>query len=189
MKKIIFLLILLVSIFIIYKMFNNKKIDFLSIGDYEITNEDLKNIDSFSSIIDEDSLILNLTSDIYNNKDNLKTKLSKSDILLISIGETDMKNIIYNSNNILNSYNEIDKLLDSYQELLNQVKKYARGKIIVMGIYNKDIDNSFVKYFNNSLKSILDDDIKYVDFNNYLNSSKTKKEIVSIYINNGLFDL
>ena len=89
----------------------------------------------------------------------------------------------------MNSYNEIDKLLDSYQELLNQVKKYARGKIIVMGVYNKDIDNSFIKYFNNSLKSILDDDIKYIDFNNYLNSSKTKKEIVSIYINNGLFDL
>ncbi len=189
MKKIIFLLFLLVSVFIIYKAFSNEKINFLSIGDYKITNENLNNIDSFSSVINEDYLIIDLTSDIYNNKNNLKSKLSKSDILLVSIGESDIKNIIHNSNNILNNYNEIDKIITSYKILIEQIKKYARGKIIVMGVYNKDIDNNYIKYFNNNLKSILDNDISYIDFNDYLNSSKTKKEIVSIYINNGLFDL
>lgn len=188
MKKLVFLLATLIIIFIIYKAFDNKKLNFLSIGDFPVNDLNLSRVKKYDNITNIDFTINELTSKIYNNKEKLKTKLASSSIVLISIGERDLTNILSNSNNNLNNYNEIDSLIDDYKAFLNQVNKYARGNIVVMGVYNNKIDNSYVKYFNNKLRSILDNDITYIDFNEYLNSSKTKREIINIYVANGRFD-
>ena len=44
MKKIIFLLIVTITIFITYKTFSKKSIQILSLGDTKIENIDIKNV-------------------------------------------------------------------------------------------------------------------------------------------------
>lgn len=186
MKKIIFLLITTITIFITYKNFSKKNIQILSLGDTKIENIDIKKVKNYKNITYDTIKVTELTSNIYNNKQSIKTNLAKSSILFLSVGKDDIKNILNNSNNHINIYNEIDDIIKNYKELITQIKKYARGKIIVLGVYEKDIDKKYLKYFNNELKYILDDDIYYIDFNKYLNYSKTKKEIINVYLNNGL---
>ena len=49
----------------------------------------------------------------------------RSSNLFLSVGKDDIKNILNNSNNHINIYNEIDDIIKNYKELITQVKKYV----------------------------------------------------------------
>lgn len=186
MKKIIFLILAFIIIFLIYIKFKAKPIYFVSIGNQTITNLKNKSISYNNSFIKDNYLIKELTSDIYNNNYNLKKELGDSNILLLSIGINEIIQIVNNSNNSLDIYKSIDSIINDYKILILQIKKYARGKIIVVGLYDNKVNNNYLKYFNSSLNKLMEiEKIDFINFNQYLN----KKDLVKENIINEFLDV
>ena len=126
--------------------------------------------------------IKDLKYDIETNKtvDNihLKEALRNSDLVTISIGINDLLNYTDGirtcnlQNEIKDIKKEIDNIMIKEQELITLIKKYAKGRIILVGYYNPlpDVEKckseieEIVKYFNSSLENLSnDEDIEYVD--------------------------
>lgn len=161
MKKILFLLILFFSLFSIYKIFDEPKINYLSIGDSLINginpynysgygyNNYVKNylernnqLRSFNNYYYNNSL-KGLTIDIKNNRtivvDNkeyfIKKMLRESDVIVISSGIDELA-YNYQEDNMDYNYEYFNKMYDDIEELIEEIKKYAINHIIFIGYYN-----------------------------------------------------
>lgn len=161
MKKIFCVLITLLLIFLIYKQFDNHKINYLSIGDglirgmnsFNVENygyndyiyEYLKQKNKLNSFNNSfyNTKIMNLLEDIKKNRTiwsrnsefYLKKLLRESDFLVISIGMEELaKN--YNSDNMDDNYIFFNKMYIAIEKLIIEIKKYAKGKIVFIGYFN-----------------------------------------------------
>ena len=149
MKKIILLSVTILLIFFIYNSFNNKKINYVFIGDNGVFNNYLsdyfkenESCKEFNNLFHNKS-ITGLTKDIKENKtirvnDNdyfIKKVLRESDVLVISVGIFDLLNN-YDKFDINKNYIYFNKMYNEIEKLLSEVKKYTRGKIIFLGYYN-----------------------------------------------------
>lgn len=128
----------------------------------------------------------NIKEDIENGKEvvvdneriNIKRALRESNLVTITIGANDfikefsLSNIDEKLQNIKELKKEIDKISLKVKDLLELIKKYAKGKIILTGYYNplprnvlnKDKIDELVKYANSKYEDICDDlNIIYVD--------------------------
>ena len=174
MKKIFFLIMLFVSLFVIYKLFDETKINYISIGDSLINginpynnegcgyNDYVKKylerndkLRSFNSNYYNNS-IKGLTEDIRNNRtimvDDkeyfLKKILRESDIIVISSGMDELS-FNYQEDDMPYNYQYFSKMYQDIEELIKEVKKYSINAIVFIGYYNphKDYTSDVDEYF------------------------------------------
>lgn len=161
MKKILILLISILTVFLIFILAKDQKIDYLSIGDtltrginsYNVIgtgyNDYLKNYlrknDMLRNFNDNyyNNSIISFTEDIKNNKTviindkeyYLKKILRESDLLVISIGMDELA-YYFDMNNIENIYIDFDKMILNINDFIEEVTNYAKNDIVFIGYYN-----------------------------------------------------
>ena len=170
MKRIIFIIIIVIGIVIIYNITKDKKIYYLSLGD-ELTIQDdsypiiikeyLLNNKKLEKIVNEYYIsnmrtvdlinMINNNKEIINNnkKTTIQNSLIKADIVTISIGTNDLTlkfamSNLYNEEEI---YNYIDDYIIDLDSLLKLVRKYCKERIVFVGYYNFFNNNSLEKYY------------------------------------------
>lgn len=211
MKKIITLVMTFLGIFFIYCTFNNHHINYVSIGD-NIMNNNLNNINynqfikdfltkkkwlsSFNTSYYNNS-VLSLYRDLLNNrtiKNNdeeyyFKKVLRESDILVISVGMEELsKN--YSKNNMTNNYLYFEKMYQRIERLVNEIKKYAKGKILFIGYYNPTnyydakTDEFFYDINTKLNRLMMNNGITYIDLYELIKGNSYKDNINSISLNN-----
>lgn len=128
-----------------------------------------------------------LLNDLRNNREidvdgkhvNIRHALRESDLVTISIGANDFfKGINLNALDLTNvdSYKKkIDNILDEIDIVLREVRKYAKGDVIVVGYYNP-----FNKLFP-SYRSNLDEIFEYADIKYKEVCSNNSTDYVSVY--------
>lgn len=191
MKKIIFLTITIISVFLIYYFNISEKTYYVSIGDFlsyginnfnkvdnnysnnikEYYNSNLTNYVNYSSY--DDYRVMDLMNDItynkeitYNNKKyKIQNLLIKANLITISIG---MNDLIYKKNLDDNSmYEYTDNLLKDIENLLILIRKYNKDKIYFLSFYNIIDNEQLIQYANKRLYNICkNNNINYVDISN-----------------------
>ena len=190
MKKVLFILILFLSCYLIYnKTIDNKKY-FLAIGDslsmgineYKVIsygyNDYLRDYLSSHNLLEE----YNKT---YTNKDyrlkdiirilsyneikdgySLNRLIKKADIITISLG----MNELYSRSL---SYNDIDLLINDYNTILNKISRFHHDQVFVLGFYNTTSENNdLFTYANYKLKHLCNKyNYTYIDLANILNNN------------------
>ena len=163
MKKILFLIVCLIAICLIYSIKIDNKISILQITDSKIKNTNFIDTLNYNKRIDENIIyyngynyrIMDLFHDIeedisikYNNKSySINNLFVKCDIIILNIGNTDMKNI----NDIdVNPYDYIDKIIFNYGKLLKLVRKESKENIIIF--YDNIKRDKYQDYYYNKLK-------------------------------------
>lgn len=190
MKKILFALVIFVIVFLIYSFNINKKVYYLSLGDYlsyginnnkivnntysnnlrEYYKDNLENYVNYSVL--DDYRVMDLYNDITSNKKikfknkeyNIQNLLIKANLITISIGMNDLLYKIEYSNNM---YDYTDELLNDIEKLLVLIRKYNKDKIYVLGFYNIIDDLELINYANLKLNKICNQyKVVYVDISN-----------------------
>lgn len=185
MKKIIFGILTILSVFLIYFFNKDRKIYYLSVGDYlayGINNlnivdnnysENVKN--SFNGLLKkyvnystiDDYRVRDFINDInynksiiYNNEEyKIQNLLIKANYITISIG---MNDLLYK--NSIDKYSYSNELLKDIEYLMKLLRKYNKDKIYFLGFYNIIDDEELIKYINEKLMKICTkNNIIYVD--------------------------
>ena len=212
MKRILFYLIVFLIVFLIYYFNCDKKIYYLSIGDYlsyginnfknqnngyseaikEKYKSNLKNYVNYSTL--DDYRVMDLMNDINYNKTiiykgreyKIQNLLVKSNLITISIG---MNDLIYKSNL---SYDYVDELLNDMNNLLELIRKYNKDKIYFLSFYNVINNENLIEYSNERLKKICEkNNIIYVDISdldNYIIKGTYPTNDGYLYIKNKIIN-
>lgn len=157
--KILSLVLIIILVFEIYNLGKTNSIYYVSLGDFLATGENpdgkinysysdylrdyLKDSDKLAYYTNEyaksDYKTDNILSDIDNNS-KLKKDLRESDLVTISIGANDLlqkislKNIEINK--LLDLETDINSIIPNLSKCLKEIRKYAKGKVIIVGYYN-----------------------------------------------------
>lgn len=180
LKKLLILLLLSTSVFFIYNYTKNTKYVITNIGDQlslGINSYGIKTpsyVDYYKDYLldTKNEVIINNT---YSNKKqsisniltlikttpNMKRYLYDSNLVIITLGYNDIiYNILTEENITENKYNSIMKnIIQEYEELITEIKKYYHEQIIVVGYYDYNKENI---YINKGIKEL----------NNYLQNNK-----------------
>lgn len=196
--KLLTIILLSLSTYFIYQITNNKICQITVIGDnYSIGYDsygikDSGYVEYLKEYLEENKIIVKINNDNQQKENNINTMLIKlentrkirkdlinSDIVLIQIGMNDV---------LLNKVteNEIDykKINNNYNLLIENIRKYTKNKIIVIGYYNypSDINKKEIIKLNKILRS--NKEIIYIDTYNLLeNKNKYFSNISSFYPN------
>jgi len=209
MKKIIIVILIVFFTFLIYKTNENNLIDYVSLGDSISTGinsygnysygynkyvktylENNNMLHKYNSYYSKENYTINeLTNDIKNNKSiiydnktyNLKRELREADLITLSIGTDELVKILDNKD--LTSFDSIkpslDDLIVNMDELLDNLTKISKCKIILIGyynpynMYNKDIDKIFA-YLDDNYKNLTKKySIDYVDIYKLISQDKS----------------
>ena len=133
-----------------------------------------------------DDIINNKVVFVDGEKMSIRKVLRESNLVTLAIGSNDFLKVFnYSINDEIiekiemdktEYFKKIDTIVQDMDKLLKEIKKYVKGKIIVVGYYNPSIeDNSLdeiVKYANFMVEGITDDN--GVDFLNMHNELKYK---------------
>lgn len=159
MKKIIFILILFLSCFLIYISTTNQKLYYLNLGDgislYKQDNtysyayyikeylEEKKMLDGYNDYFtNEDYRIVDLINLMEENAQTNSEKspnminqlIKKADIITLSVG---MNELYYKlTKNTENIYTYVDDILEEYEELLEMITEFSHKKVYIIGFYN-----------------------------------------------------
>ena len=161
MKKIIVIVVILLSIFFIYLNTIDKKVYYLALGDSiaagvnasgtdnygysDYIKTYLENRDLLETYINEFAVSgyrsIDLKRDIEDNKKltindkniTLKNALIKADIVTLSIGANDF--FYYLNANYTDVYDHINESLNDVENLFRLVREYCKEDIIVVGYY------------------------------------------------------
>ena len=160
-KKILILVLIVLTVFLIYLTTLDKKVYYLSIGDFITTGIDndfewndkivtyLKDKNKFEVYVNSFSKENLRTTDLYNMIDNnekdiidkkektIKNALIKADLLTLSIGMNDFiyKMGIDKQNNLNELYDYVDEVMLDLDNLLNIIRKYCKEDIIITNYY------------------------------------------------------
>ena len=170
MKKIIFLLLTVLLVYIIYSS-SIKRTNYLLINDsvndlssyINISNNKLISVNRntinslYQSIINNDTI-----SDSY-----FKKILRESDIIIINIGMEEISNFIIN-NDINKNYVYFSKLVSDIKLLISEIRKYNYSNIIFVGYYNS------IKYYDSKIDSF------FYNLELELNNLLKEKDIIYI---------
>lgn len=178
--KILLPIVIVVTVFAIYKLFPKEKLNYIALGDsiaegrnpygetgYSYTDYLYETLDKKGKIryyTKKYSKSGYQTSDVINDiiRDaDLKRDLRESDLVTISIGANDFLGQINirDINNIdLSKYQStIDSIFLDIQDCIEEVRKYAKGDIWIVGYYNP------IPFLFNTSEEELDELFKYVD--------------------------
>lgn len=183
MKKIILILFLFLSCYLIYNLTEEKKVSCLVIGDNIADNYYIKNnelITEYNNIyINKDYHILDLIDIIkYNKEAKINNKsisihrlMKNADILILSIG---MNDIYYKLNDdTKNIYTYINDMVNNMDILLDEINAYNYKKVIVLGYYNiTNKNNDIFTYINYKMKKTVNKyNYEYLELNNILKNN------------------
>jgi len=203
-KKILALILILLSVFLIYKFNYKKEYTYLAIGDglslgenpyglveygyadylaiYLKEEQKLKN---FSKDFSKSKYYIEeLLNDLKHNKFirdgyNIKRELREANLVTLNIGFDDLYDYVYSMKSESGDLNGgVDSIVNKYQDLLIELKRYTKGRIILVGYYHLPYDNSqnlneVIKMFNKRIIDISDKEgVEYIDistiFNDYM---------------------
>jgi len=183
MKKIILILFLFLSCYLIYNLTEKKDLSYLVIGNKIADNpyfKDNKKISIYNNdFINEDYRIIDLINVIkYNEeieKNNKKISihrlLKNADILIVSIG---MNDIYYKLNSdTKNIYTYINDMVNNMETLLSEIDRYNYKKVFVLGYYNiNNTNNDIFTYLNYKIEKIVNEyQYEYIELNNILKNN------------------
>ena len=204
MKRIIIISVVILSIFLIYLSNIDKKVYYLNLGDFLLTDEnnyvymdDIKEylskinlLEKYNNYGSKDMRSTDLINMIDNNYKNIngeaiKNALIKADLLTLSIGFNDLHNKIYIIDNINEDelYNYVDGILLDIDILISKIRVYCKEDIIVIGYYNPLNANNnkideVLMYMNSKLNEICDNyNVSFVNIYSLIKED-------SSYINN-----
>ena len=194
MKKIILILFLFLSCYLIYNLTEDKNLSYLVIGDTIADNPYIENTvkEYNNNYINEEYRIIDLINILkYNqeitinkNKVSIHRLLKNADILIISIGVND---IYYKLNSdTKNIYTYLNDMVNNMKVLLSQIDKYNYEKVLVLGYYNnKNENNDIFTYLNYKMKAVIQDyNYEYIELNNILqNNPNFYQKNTNFYLN------
>lgn len=180
MKKIFIVFLICLAVFLIYLGLQDKKIYYVSMGDYmSLGLSDSGNTYGYSDYISDylteknileeydnlaisDNRATDLIRDINNNKKigekTLKNILIKADLLTISIGYNDVLSKL-DKYNAVNFKNYLSNYLNDLDDLYKLIREYTKEDIVMIGYYNiyqnAAYDNT-INYLNDETKKICD---------------------------------
>ena len=195
MKKILFSILVILTIFLIYFFNISEKTYYLSLGDYlsycinnfinlnnsysnnvkEHYKENLNNYVNYSNY--DDYRVMDLINDINYNKTvvfeqkeyKLQNLLIKANLITLSIG---MNDLIYKSKLDIDLYEYTDELLNDIEDLFILIRKYNKDDIYFLSFYDVINNNALIEYANKRLENVCNKNkIKFVDIsllNNYI---------------------
>ena len=157
-KYLLFLVIVL-SVFLIYHFFPEKKINYIALGDSvaagqnpygeigksyaDYLYEQLKEEDKVKYFSKKYSVSGYETVDIINEiirNSDIKRDLRESDLVTISIGANDFLNSFDIKNiNLLDEasyYQKVDEILPRLDSCIKEIRKYAKNDLYIIGYYN-----------------------------------------------------
>lgn len=163
--KLLILIILSLSVYFIYQNTKKTNIQILSLGDglskginsYTIVeyshlnyyedylkskNINVKTISNYS----KDDLTIHELLELVKNNNSLKRDLMESHLLFITIGYNDLlyKLSLEEDISIPKLNNIIDEINIEYKELLTEIKKYYKNKIIIVGYPKSNKDDYYL---------------------------------------------
>ena len=144
-KLLILTIIVSIFIFIVYKLNKQNKINVVILGDSISNNNylinDLRKNDRLGTYnnyyVKEETI--NSLNDRIKNTSSIKKDLRESELTIISIGLNDFYNSLdnnINTKNILDLKDNISILLPKLDKLLNEIRKYAKYDVVLIGYYN-----------------------------------------------------
>lgn len=178
MKKIIILIITIFLIYVIYSLVNVNKLNYVLIKDIYYHNNyiiDINKVGNFNNYFNCSS-IKKLYQDIRNNRTikvnntnyYLKKVLRESDELIISVGMEELANN-FDKYDMSKNYDYFNNLYLDIERLIKEIKKYAYGKVVFLGLYNptnyydSSIDNFFYIINDKLNKLMINNNIVYID--------------------------
>lgn len=181
-KKILIFILIISIIFLISEKIKDNEIYYVNINEnylkenannyHEELISNLKEKDILEEVIEfnyEKSRITELINFIRNNdyvyiknrKHTIQNALIKADLLILEIGKNDLDYTLSKKEEI-DIYNYLDTLLIDFENLLDEIKKYTKEKIILIEF--KD-DNIYLNYFYNKLEKICKkNNIEYINY-------------------------
>ena len=205
LKKIIIYGLTFLALFLIYRHFDTKKINYVSIGDgitrginsygiesygyndfiYDYLKKKNK-LGTFNSYF-YNGTITGLTKDIKDNRTirvdyeeyYIKKILRESDVLVISVGEDELS-ANYQKYDMETNYIYFDKMYVDIENLIKEIKLYAKGKIIFLGYYNptnyydSKVDEFFYDMDIRLNELMMSNDIIYLDLYEVIKSNRYK---------------
>ena len=180
MKKIILILFLFLSCYLIYIKTEKKELSYVAIGD-SIANLNYNNQyrNYNNNYINTEYRIVDLINIIkYQEDKTIHRAIKNADILIISVG---MNDICYKLNtNITNIYDYLNNMINNLNILFNEIDKYNYKEVFVLGYYNiSNKNNDLFTYINYKLKSLTEKyHYSYIELNNILknNNNYYKKD-------------
>lgn len=193
MKRLIKLLILIIislSVYFIYQKTNNSSYTITNIGDklsLGINSYGMKEygyIDYYKDYLQNTKERIVINKEYANEKQTIKQiikeleqspkikrVLTDTDILIITLGYNDLLEELSLTENISNS--KLDKIIQeieiNYDNLIQEVKKYYHGEIIVIGYYESNKDDYYINKGIKKLNSILNkENITFINTYNLL---------------------
>ena len=188
MKKILVITLIVIIIAIIYGIFKDNKIYYVSISDRITTNytykdyirdylDELNILEKYNDISGIDNRITDIIRNIEDNKEydgkNIKNILIKADILTLSVGYNDIITKM-EKYNMYAMYGYIDTYLSDLDKLFHLIRDYDKEKVIMIGYYNPYDSkyNDIINYINQKVEKLcLKYNIDYIDvsdINKYL---------------------
>lgn len=208
MKKIIFILVLFLSCYLIYNLTTDSKIFYLTLGDglsYGVNTYGIREYGYSSYVRDylEDSNRLSGYNDSFTGVDyritdilrmieyndtklidgkevNLSQLISEADIITLSVGMNELYYKISDDN--ANIYNYMNELILDMKELLKHINRFNHKKVFVLGYYNVGVSQEKINYINAKLKDIVNNEgFVYIDLSNIFDNNPR------YFTNNGSF--
>ena len=198
LKKILFIIFIVVFVLVVSNLFVDNKIYYLNINtidsnDYSIyyknyleKNNNLEYYNNNFSV--ENYRITDLIRDIKDNKEviienkkkTIQNAIIKADIITIWVGMNEI-NYKINNTNINELYDYCDTILIDLEELM--MRKLSKEKIVFINFYNPGDDkyNEVINYLNSKMNSIaLEYKIDILDVSHLINKKITEKNNIEI---------
>ena len=183
MKKIILVLFLFLSCYLIYNLTEEKKLSCLVIGDATADNNYLKSNELITeynnNYINKDYRIIDLVNIIKYNEEyeerdkhiSIHRLLKNTDILIISIGMNDIYSKLNSDTKDIYTY--INNMVNNMEILYDEIDRYSYKKVIVLGYYNiTNKNNDLFTYLNYKMKRVTEKyNYKYIELNNIINNN------------------
>jgi len=205
MKKILTIIIVLLSVFLIYLGFKDEKIYYLSIGDFLANGvnsygaKDYGYADYVKEYLEKNEMLEVYVNSVENNKrsidvirdinDNVdisvgnkiktfQNALIKADLVTISLGTNDfLNNLEFSEDFSVNDlYNKLEQASKDFEELFKVLRKYCKEKIVFIGFYNTKSDPNLNEFFEYANKKIMKIASSYnIDYINIYEEFKDNK--------------
>ena len=199
MKKIIPILFLFLSIFacyIIYNLTEKEELNYTAIGD-TISDNNYKQINSaiiYNNLFTDPDYRLkdllniikyNQEKELSNNKISIHQVLKKTDILIISLGMNDIYSKLEDNPN--NIYTYVNNMLNTYEEILQEINRYDYHQVFILGYYNvTEKYQDIYTYLNYKLEKLTNNyHYTYLNLDHHLhNKPELLTENTKFYLNN-----
>ena len=181
MKKIILILFLFLSCYVIYNITDGKEKEIFVLGDETIrnvyledkckthnnyyTNPDYRTIDLINLIKDNKEI------SISNEEISIHRLLNNTDILVLSIGMNDLYYKLSKDNK--NIYTYLNDMIKNMNLLLKEINHYKYQKVLVLGYYSiNPKHNDIITYINYKLSKLVKEyNYEYIELNNILKNN------------------